>query len=234
MKQSTKIVTLLGVAACMFFGTAGAATVTVTSNNNLWFHDGHDANAHEYHFDSSGEQTVFDSGYDNLGYAPVGISLNAGDTLDLSWLGPVAGTTVGAGWTQSTTPVGLGLASTHNIKGLVPYSVIGVWASVVGADGSFDPLGINNTTTAYTSRLFDFVVGEGLSMVVPDGAVALFLGYNGSAVLADGELALNGSPVMQFHYDLSVTPVPLPAGVWLLLSGLGLLYGRKKLQVQKA
>ncbi len=123
---------------------------------------------------------------------------NGSGAIDFSMLGPVmsiaTGSVVDAGLTATDADGGSGI-----FNGLAVYSMIGVWSS---------------TSAAITAIGDSFVVGTSGTFVVPNFANAfLFLGEN------DGVFSDNSGA-----YSVSITyttPVPLPAGMPLILAGLG-------------
>ncbi len=234
MNTRRLVVGVCAAALCGAWGAANALVVDVNSHNNLWYYGNNGgAITDTYQFDSNGNQNVTQlyDGYDHIGYTPVKIDLaalgaNGGDTLTLEYT-----TLTATGWPASYGGPDGQVGGILN--GLSTYSVVGAWASDVALDGSFlalDPNPLTVDTAPPSSREFDFVVGSFAELVIPSDAVALFLGINGS-LQSEIDLA-SADKFVSYQYSAGVTasPVPLPAGAWLLLSGLGAFFGSRRLQ----
>ncbi|MGV6859880.1 MAG: hypothetical protein ACWA5X_13030 [bacterium] len=221
------------------WGSASALVVDVDSHNNLWYYGTNNTGADTYQFNSSGDQSAsfaYQDGYDHLGDAAVKIDLttlgaSAGDTLTLTYNSALTD--------FSQWDLNYGGPDGQNggvLNGLSTYAVIGAWASAIAADGSFQPLDPNPTavdTASPLSREFDFVVGTTFSnIVIPDNAVALFLGING-ALSSEIDYA-SADKYVSYRYDAAFTasgntsPVPVPPAIWMMMSGVVAFMGLRR------
>ncbi|MGV6860004.1 MAG: hypothetical protein ACWA5X_13660 [bacterium] len=233
MNTSRKL--FLGVAATLLFsGSASALEISspVSNLSNLWYHSqDSQPDSNEFGFSpdtgdyrDGGRSTVAWDYWDHEGIAPSMISGSdflPGSTLTLSILGsaqPAAGDPLFDANGQTSKPDHLGLTLS---------AVIGAWATEVsGSDDSFTALDLDPGA----GTLFDFNVGSSFSSIIPENAVALFLGYNSTVAHFDSILASDSGATLQdfFTVNASVTsPVPVPAGGWLLFSALAAVGGRK-------
>ncbi len=229
--MKTKKIALLGsLVGLLAAGSASALEISspVSNLSNLWYYsqvdDAFGFSPATGDYRDGGQSSVAWDYWDHQGVAPSMISgadFISGETLTLNISGvvqPEAGSPSFDADGQTTMPDHLGLTLS---------SVVGVWATgSIAPDGSFTALDLDPGV----GTLFDFQVGSSFSQVIPDNAVALFLGYNSTVDQYNSILAADNGATLQDFFTVSAsvtTPVPLPAGIWLLLSGLAALGGKR-------